>query len=326
MSLRAVWQRRPATAVTRLNKRELLVLSARDLLRGARAAERLLVAFVAPSYPAMCGFARAAREIGAPLLFARPSGADEQGPSESRDDAWFVEAAFRAAAELRFEQPMALLKDPPRAGSSLPDAERVRGELETGFTGVAVSARAGEPVTARDAALAAAEACRLDLGVELVPLGGSAAQALEMARGAGGARLPLLRAAPLRSLRRDAGRRRSDRRNARGPRARRRAPGAARALLHHRQRDRAARAGLARHHPAHRVRPLPPRAAPGRPARALGRAAALGRRAPRLARAVLRAPPAPPARAARRSAGDAGGALLLRGRRALRPGARAGER
>ena len=48
MSLRTAFLRRPSSAVARLGTRQLLLLSSRDLLRGARAKEKLLVAFVAP--------------------------------------------------------------------------------------------------------------------------------------------------------------------------------------------------------------------------------------------------------------------------------------
>ena len=182
MSLRTAWRRRPSSAVSRVGKRSLLVLSSRDLLRAARAEKKLLVAFAAPAFAAMSGIARAAREIGAPLLLVRPSGSDEQGSSEARDDAWFVEAAMRAADELRFSFPMALLKDPPRISAQGHEHERVRAEIEAGFTGVSIAARVDEAAAARDAALSAAEVCRLDLGLEVVPLGGTAEHVVEIAR------------------------------------------------------------------------------------------------------------------------------------------------
>lgn len=182
MSLRTAWRRRPSSAVSRLGKRQLLVLSVRDLLRGARATEKLLVAFVAPSYAAMAGIARAARETRAPLMFVRPSGAGDRDLSEARDDSWFVEAGFRAAAELRFEQPVALLKEPPRHATGSPEHVRVHSEIEAGFTGVSLAARVDEAAAARDAALSAAEVCRLDLGLEVIPLGGSAQHALRIAQ------------------------------------------------------------------------------------------------------------------------------------------------
>ncbi len=160
-----------------------LPLGAQSAPRRAGRAAGLLVALVAPAAPAMAGFARAARELGAPLVLVRPSGvAGERGPGEARDDGWFVEAALRAADEpLRLSTPLALL-EPPRQGAVLPEQERVRAEIEAGFTGVSIAAGVDEAAGARDAALSAAEACRLDLGLEVVPLGGSAAHALEVAR------------------------------------------------------------------------------------------------------------------------------------------------
>jgi hypothetical protein len=167
--------------VTRLEGKELLVLSARDLLEAAGREKTALVALVAPSAAAMAGFARAARDADAPLLLVRPSGvAEEKGPEESRDDAWFVQSAFKAAEEVHFTGPMALLKEPPRAGSAVPDQERVRREIDAGFTGVAIAA-ADSQASARDAALAAAAVCHLELGLEVVPLGGAQAAA-ELAR------------------------------------------------------------------------------------------------------------------------------------------------
>jgi len=176
-----VWARRPAGAVTRLAGKELLVLSARDLLEAAAREKLSLVALVAPSAAAMAGFARAARDADAPLLLVRPSGAaEEKGPEEARDDAAFVQSAFKAAEEVHFTGPMALLKEPPRAGSAVPDRERVNREIEAGFTGMAVAA-ADSQASARDAALAAAAVCALELGLEVVPLGGALAAA-ELAR------------------------------------------------------------------------------------------------------------------------------------------------
>ncbi|HWE23133.1 MAG TPA: hypothetical protein VG496_04250, partial [Myxococcales bacterium] len=85
--MEGAWARRPATARARLAGRALLLLSARDLLVAAREEGVVLVALVAPSPAASAGFARAARDAGAPLLLARPSGAaDELGPEEARDD------------------------------------------------------------------------------------------------------------------------------------------------------------------------------------------------------------------------------------------------
>ena len=175
------WALRPSSAVGRLSGRQLLVLGMRDLLRAARNEKILLVSLVAPAPAAMAGFARAARSFDAPLLLVRPSGAaDEKGPEESRDDAAFVELAFRAADELHFGGPLALLKDPPRAGSSVPDSERVHREMDAGFTGLSLAA-ADTQVEARDAALAATAVCQLELGLEVVPLGGARAAA-ELAR------------------------------------------------------------------------------------------------------------------------------------------------
>src|SRR5205823_9787322 len=104
-----------------------------------------------------------------------PSGAaEEKGPQEARDDAAFTEAAFRTAADMRFHGPLVLLKDPPRAGSGIPDAERVQREVEAGFTGVSLAA-ADTQKHVRDAALAASAVCQMELGLEIVPLGGARA-------------------------------------------------------------------------------------------------------------------------------------------------------
>jgi hypothetical protein len=167
--------------VVRLAGRPLLLLSARDLLQAAAAEDVLLVALVAPWVPAIEGFVRAARDAGAPLLLVRPSGAaEEKGPEEERDDRAFVDAALEAAHELRFKGPMALLKEPPRAGCAVPDAERVRREIEAGFTGLALTA-GGAAAEARDAALAATAVCQYELGLEVVALGGSARAGHELA-------------------------------------------------------------------------------------------------------------------------------------------------
>lgn len=172
---------RPAAAVARLGRRPLLALSMRDLLLAAARERVLLVAFAAPVQAAMAGFARAARDAGAPLLLVRPSGAaDELGPEEARDDAAFAESAMRVADGLRFAGPFALLKDPPRAGSAAREVDRVQREVDAGFTSVALAAE-DSAEGARDAALAAAEVCRLELGLEIVPLGGARAAA-ELAR------------------------------------------------------------------------------------------------------------------------------------------------
>src|SRR4051812_26239891 len=110
----AAWTRRPSSAVARLGMRQLLLLSVRDLLAAARADGSMLVALIAPAPAALIGFARAARDANAPLVLVRPNGSlGEKGPEESRDDASFVEAAFKAAEEIGFTGPMALLKDPP---------------------------------------------------------------------------------------------------------------------------------------------------------------------------------------------------------------------
>ena len=171
------WARRPSNAVSRLEGKELLVLSARELLAAAARERTLLVSFVALTPSSMSGFARAARDADAPLLLVRPSGAaDEKGPEEARDDTAFAQSAFAAAAELRFLGPMALLKDPPRAGSAVRDPERVQREIDSGFTGVALAA-ADTQAEARDAALAATAVCQMELGLEVVPLGGAKAAA-----------------------------------------------------------------------------------------------------------------------------------------------------
>src|SRR5438132_13706548 len=128
-ALQLAWSRRPSNAVSRLAGKELLVLSMRDLLAAAARGNVLLVALCAPAPAAMAGFARAARDADAPLLLVRPSGAaDEKGPEEARDDAAFIEAALRAAADVSFAGPMALLKEPPRAGSAEGDPARLRRE------------------------------------------------------------------------------------------------------------------------------------------------------------------------------------------------------
>jgi len=180
-ALRVAWARRPAKAVTRLAGKELLVLSMRDLLAAAAREKVLLVAFAAPAPAALLGFARAARDAEAPLLLVRPSGvAEEKGPEEARDDAAFAEAAFRAADELHFLGPMAVLKDPPRAGSAVPDPERVQREIDAGFTSISLAA-ADTQADVRDAALAATAVCQMELGLEVVALGGARAAA-ELAR------------------------------------------------------------------------------------------------------------------------------------------------
>ena len=157
------------------------MLSARDLLAAAAREEVLLVAFYAPAPAAIAGFARAARDAEAPLVLVRPSGAaEEKGPQEARDDIAFADAVFRAAGDVGFRGPLALLKDPPRAGSAIPDAERVQREIEAGFTGVSITA-ADTQEDARDAALTATAVCQMELGLEIVPLGGARAAA-ELAR------------------------------------------------------------------------------------------------------------------------------------------------
>ncbi|MFL5425913.1 MAG: hypothetical protein ACJ783_12825, partial [Myxococcales bacterium] len=66
--LESAWARRPSSAVSRLAGRKLLLLSSRDLIAAAAAEDVLLVALVAPGPAAMLGFARAARDLGAPLI------------------------------------------------------------------------------------------------------------------------------------------------------------------------------------------------------------------------------------------------------------------
>ena len=179
----AVWTRRPTSAVARLAGRPLLLLSARDLLRAAREEGLLTVAFAAPAGPAMAGFTRAARDCGAPLFLVRPSGsADEAGPQESRDDVAFVDLALRAADELSFRGPMALLKEPPRAGCAVPERDRVFREMEAGFTGLGIAARVDDTAGARDAALSAAQVCQLGLGLEVIPVGGAPLLGVEVVR------------------------------------------------------------------------------------------------------------------------------------------------
>ena len=175
----AAWTRRPSSAVARLGQRRLLVLSAADLLAAAAAEGTLLVALVAPAVAALQGFARAARDAGAPLVVVRPSGAGgEKGPEEARDDAAFVEAAFRAAEEVGFTGPMALLKDPPPPGAAEAEVDRVAHEIDAGFTGLSLSLAPGLLPAAAAAAGKAVNA--LELGLELVPAGGSAEDAAVM--------------------------------------------------------------------------------------------------------------------------------------------------
>jgi predicted nucleic acid-binding protein len=167
--------------VSRLGGRKLLVLSIRELLAAAAREDLMLVALAAPAPAAIAGFARAARDASAPLILVRPSGAaDEKGPEEARDDAAFTDAAFRIAGELPFFGPLALLKEPPRAGSAVPDSERIQREVESGFTGVSIAA-ADTQEDARNAALTASVVCQMELGLEIVPLGGARAAA-ELAR------------------------------------------------------------------------------------------------------------------------------------------------
>src|SRR5438552_546438 len=91
----SAWTRRPSNAVARLGQRQLMVLSGHDLVQAARAEGSLLVALIGPAPAALLGFARAARDAGAPLVVLRPSGSlGEKGPEEARDDAAFVEAAL----------------------------------------------------------------------------------------------------------------------------------------------------------------------------------------------------------------------------------------
>jgi len=83
---------------------------------------------------------------------------------------------------VRFFGPMAFLKEPPRKGSAVPERDRILREIETGFTGVAVTARPDTAASARDAALVAAQVCQRELGLEIVPLGGSPELGLELVR------------------------------------------------------------------------------------------------------------------------------------------------
>ena len=73
-ALQKAWAHRPATAVSRLGGRELVVLSMREILAAAARDQILLVALVAPALATLRGFARAARDAEAPLLLVRPSG------------------------------------------------------------------------------------------------------------------------------------------------------------------------------------------------------------------------------------------------------------
>jgi hypothetical protein len=175
----AAWTRRPSSAVSRLGQRQLLVLSARDLLAAAAREGVPLIALVAPAPAALLGFARAARDAGAPLVVARPSGASgEKGPEEARDDAGFVEAALRAAEEVRFGGPMALLKEPPAHIRAENAQDRFAHEIDAGFTGLALAlpARGAPP----DAWAAGAAASALELGLELVPSGCGPDEAVQL--------------------------------------------------------------------------------------------------------------------------------------------------
>jgi hypothetical protein len=163
--------------VTRLAGRELMALSLRDLLQAAAREQVPLVALHASCPPVMAGIARAARECQAPLVLVRASGAAEDvGPEEARDDAAFADAAFRAAVEARWFGPLALLKEAPRAGSSVSDGVRVQREIDAGFTGVSLAANDSQS-DARDAALAASAVVQRELGLEVVARGGAAAAA-----------------------------------------------------------------------------------------------------------------------------------------------------
>src|SRR5207237_83099 len=75
-----------------------------------------------------------------------------------------------------------LLKEPPRAGSAVPEAERIQREIEAGFTGVALATTPESAPAARDAALVASNVCQLELGLEIVPLGGSGQLAADLVR------------------------------------------------------------------------------------------------------------------------------------------------
>jgi hypothetical protein len=158
-----------------------LVLSLRDLLEAAARENLPLLALHAPCAAAMAGMARAARECQAPLVLVRASGAAEDiGPEEARDDAAFCDSAFKAALDARFFGPLALLKEPPRAGSSVSENDRVQREIDAGFTGVSI-APGGSAADARDAALAATGVVQRELGLEIVARGGSSA-AIDLAR------------------------------------------------------------------------------------------------------------------------------------------------
>jgi hypothetical protein len=167
--------------VSRLQGRELMMLSLRDLLLAAEKLGTAVVALHAPCAAAMAGFARAAREAQAPLLLVRASGtAEEKGPEEARDDTAFAESAFRAAVEARWFGPLALLKEAPRAGCAVSEQERVQREIDAGFTGVSLAAGDSQSEV-RNAALAATAACQRELGLEIVARGGAKAAA-ELAR------------------------------------------------------------------------------------------------------------------------------------------------
>lgn len=147
----------------------------RDLLEAAEREKVALIALHAPCGAAMAGIARAARECQAPLILVRASGsADDVGPEEARDDAAFCDSAFKAALDARFFGPLALLKEAPRAGSSVSETDRVQREIDAGFTGVSI-APGGSAVDARDAALAATSVVQRELGLEIVARGGSSA-------------------------------------------------------------------------------------------------------------------------------------------------------
>ncbi|MBS2025634.1 MAG: hypothetical protein JST92_24815, partial [Deltaproteobacteria bacterium] len=91
-----------------------------------------------------------------------------------------IDAALKVADAVGFLGPMALLKDPPRPGSPISEGERIDREVDSGFTGVSLLVK-DDFHSARDGALQAARACRLELGLELVIANESPALAVELA-------------------------------------------------------------------------------------------------------------------------------------------------
>src|SRR5205085_633759 len=89
------------------------------------------------------------------------------------------EAALRAAEEVAFLGPMALLKEPPRPGAAEGEQDRLAHEVDAGFTGLAMAV---EGAPSSRAAKAAATVSALELGLELLPAPGAPEAALKLIR------------------------------------------------------------------------------------------------------------------------------------------------